>query len=230
MNSMDLKLTFDIESTSQKPTSLILNLLDKYGYKAIFFVPAKILESNPKIFLSIRNRGHEIGLHGFEHERFDTLTKKQKQYLLKKSVKIYKKIFKVNPRYFRAPQFSSDIELLNLLENFGFKYDSSTVQFPISQMIFFPSKIPLYIKQHKFNSYLKKQNMSLREVPVSSCILPISLFSLRILPLFIFKILVKLSSISRKDKKIVFLAHSYEFKNQKAINKFESFLKTWKRK
>ena len=223
MDKMELKLTFDIESTSPKPINLILDILDWHNYKAIFFVPAKILDSSPAIFLKIRNKGHEIGLHGYKHERFDMLNQQEKQKILEKSIKIYKSLFKTAPECFRAPQFSADFELLNLLEELKFKYDSSIVQFPISQAIFFPSKISLYLKHLKFNHYINKHNLKIKEMPVSSFIFPISMLSLRLLPLFIFKILSSLSLIFRRDKKIVFLAHSYEF-DTKNLNKFKKFL------
>jgi len=220
---MEFEITIDVETSSEKPLDLFLNLLDKYNYKAIFFVPARLLEKLPEKFLEIKKRGHKIGLHGYEHERFDSLDKKEKEKRIIKGIKIYKKILKTNPKYFRAPQFSADFELLELLEKHNFKEDYSVVSCPITQVIFFPSKIPLFFKQLKFKKLIKQKNMKIKENPLSSFILPVSMFSFKILPFFIFNCIIKLSLMFSKNKKIIFLIHSYEL-NQKSIKKLRKLL------
>lgn len=49
---------------------MILDLLDKYGVKATFFVPGFVAECNPDVVRRIAAAGHEIGNHGYTHERF----------------------------------------------------------------------------------------------------------------------------------------------------------------
>lgn len=207
----------------------IEKIFSKHKIKPVLFVTCQCLEKYPKIFQKLKKQDYEINLHGYKHERFDILNKKQKQEILKKAVSVYKKIFRRNPKAFRAPQFSADFELLELLEKYDFKYDSSIMQFPISQIIFFPGRFSLYLKQFKFTKKIKEKNMKIREIPVSSFIFPISMFSLRILPVFLFNLLANLTIFFRKDKKLVFLAHSYEFKNNKLLNKLEKFLKKWQK-
>lgn len=200
--------------------------LEKSSIKISFFVTCDCLQKFPSLFRKLAKK-HEIALHGYLHERWDVLGRKEKEERLDKAIKIYKKIFKKSPKGFRAPQFSADFELLELLEKKGFEYDSSIVQFPLSQAIFFPSRFHLYLRQCNFQEQIKKKKMKIREIPVSSFILPISMFSLRILPQFIFNSFAKLSVLFRKDKTLLFLIHSYEFNNAnfKRLNKFFKILK-----
>ncbi len=222
---MKVELTIDVESNPKKILKLIKELKNQQKIeKIILYVVTKILKKYKKQFKKLKKQGIEIGLHGYEHERFDVLTKKQKQERITKAVRIYKEIFKQNPKYFRAPQFSADFQLIEILNSFNFKIDSSTVQFPVSQIIFFPKRLPLYLNQHSFKKKIKRKKLKIKEEPASCFILPISLFSLKLLPLFAFKILTYLSLLFRKDKKIIFLSHSYEF-DEKTANKLKNFLK-----
>ena len=46
----------------------ILNLLDKHGIPATFFVPGITAERYPEVVREIGRCGHEIGYHGYIHE------------------------------------------------------------------------------------------------------------------------------------------------------------------
>lgn len=48
----------------------ILDMLDRYGVKATFFVPGLTAERYPDVIMRIAEAGHEIGHHGYAHERF----------------------------------------------------------------------------------------------------------------------------------------------------------------
>ena len=204
----------------------IVKTFEKSRIKIILFVTCDCLQKFPSLFRKLAKK-HEIALHGYMHERWDILSRQEKENKLEKAVKIYKKIIGKNPKGFRAPQFSADFELLELLEKKGFEYDSSIVQCPISQAIFFPSRFFLYLNQCSFKKKLEAKKMKLKEIPVLSFILPISAFSLRKLPGWLFNIFAKLSLIFRKDKILVFLIHSYEF-NQTHLRKLNNFFKIFK--
>lgn len=228
---MKVFVTIDVEpapgkkdySGIKKGLARLIGILKKNKLKAIFFVTSDYLEKYAGMFRNLRKKGYEIALHGFEHERWDILSKTEKKAILERAIKTYKKILGKRPKGFRAPQFSADFELLELLEKKGFVYDSSIVQCPISQAIFFPSRLFLYLKQCKFQEKIKRKKMKIKEIPVSSFILPISMFSLKILPLFIFIFLSRLSLVFKKHKQLVILAHSYEL-NDRNFKKLEKFL------
>ena len=61
-------LTFD-DGPIPEVTPWILDLLDKHGIKATFFVVGNNVQKHPEIFRMITDRGHSIGNHTFNHVR-----------------------------------------------------------------------------------------------------------------------------------------------------------------
>ena len=61
-------LTFD-DGPIPEVTPWILELLDKHGIKATFFVVGNNVQKYPEIFKMITDRGHRIGNHTFNHVR-----------------------------------------------------------------------------------------------------------------------------------------------------------------
>ncbi len=49
-------------------TEQILDILDKYGVKATFFVTGEEADTNPERYRAIVDRGHSIGMHSFTHK------------------------------------------------------------------------------------------------------------------------------------------------------------------
>ena len=47
----------------------LLGLLEHLNVPATFFVPGHIAENHPRMVEAIVNGGHEIGLHGYLHEK-----------------------------------------------------------------------------------------------------------------------------------------------------------------
>src|SRR5947207_3165890 len=47
----------------------ILNVLDRYGIKAGWYIPGWIIERYPELCREIVRRGHEVGQHGYLHEK-----------------------------------------------------------------------------------------------------------------------------------------------------------------
>lgn len=59
-------LTFD-DGPSSVNTMKILEILDEYDVKATFFVLGSMSEKNPEVLLTIHDKGHSIGNHGYSH-------------------------------------------------------------------------------------------------------------------------------------------------------------------
>lgn len=64
----ELYLTFD-DGPTPEVTPRVLDLLKKYNAKATFFCLGKNIEKHPEIFAQIKNDGHTIGNHSFDHPR-----------------------------------------------------------------------------------------------------------------------------------------------------------------
>ena len=183
----------------------LTKILNKKNIKITFFVTAKILEKYPKIFQNLKKQGHEVALHGYNHERFDELSLKRKDELLKKSIKIYKKILNENPKGFRAPQHSIDDETLFLLKKYKFKYDSSLIPWNFHHILLPQIKV-------KFSNNFKKMRIhkinELYEIPITSFILPLTAFTIRLLPFSFFKIYLRVVNLFQTK---IFFMHSWDF-------------------
>jgi len=202
--SVDIEKDLDGNYKGISAIDSLLKILDKRKIKATFLIPAKAIEKFPKKFKKLKKQGHEIALHGYKHERWDELKKENKEKPLKKAISIYRRIFKSYPAGFRAPQHSIDKETLFLLEKYNFKYDSSLIPWNFHHIFFPQIKI-------KFSNNFKKMKPhrinKLKEIPISSFILPFSAFTIRLLPYNLFKIYLR---IINKYKVKVFFMHSWD--------------------
>jgi peptidoglycan/xylan/chitin deacetylase (PgdA/CDA1 family) len=61
-----LYLTFD-DGPDSSSTLQLLGILDRYKVKAVFFCSGKHSSENPDLIKRIREEGHAIGNHGFNH-------------------------------------------------------------------------------------------------------------------------------------------------------------------
>jgi peptidoglycan-N-acetylglucosamine deacetylase len=61
-------LTFD-DGPSPEHTPKVLDLLEKARVKATFFVLGSKAEAHPEIVRAIAERGHALGVHGYDHDR-----------------------------------------------------------------------------------------------------------------------------------------------------------------
>lgn len=214
---MNISLTIDVEEdlhtggikSLKFGLPRLFQVLDKYSIKATLFVPALLIKKYPKIFKAIKKNGHEIALHGYEHERFDDLSYAEKDLRIKKAVQIYKIAFSKPPSGFRAPQLSIDKDTLELLCKYGFTYDSSYSPFNFPQLIFFPRRFKLWLNGFFKPLRISKIETNFYEVPISSFFIPFTSMYLRILNPFFLKLYLKLLTLTNRD--IVFFAHSWDF-------------------
>ena len=67
-NKKVIYLTFD-DGPTEELTHWILKTLDDFGVKATFFCIGNNAEKLPEIVDEIRQKGHKVGIHGYEHRR-----------------------------------------------------------------------------------------------------------------------------------------------------------------
>ena len=61
-----LYLTFD-DGPNPGSTDKLISILSKHNIKALFFCSGKAAEKNPRLMEKLRNNGHLIGNHGYNH-------------------------------------------------------------------------------------------------------------------------------------------------------------------
>ena len=123
----------------------ILDLLDKYETKATFFVLGIVAEKHPGLIREIYRKGHEIASHAYSHKTLYELGEDEFRKEVEKSTRLLESITGEKPIGFRAPSFSinnSTKWALRILEEYGFKYDSSI--FPIKTMLYGVPNAPLH--------------------------------------------------------------------------------------
>lgn len=103
----------------------ILDFLERQEIKASFFVPAKIAEDYPSLIKKIDEKGHEIGHHGYHHERYVDLSPEEQINIINKSQKIFKEVIGKEAVGYRTPSGDWSRETAGILEGMGFSYSSS---------------------------------------------------------------------------------------------------------
>lgn len=121
----------------ERQNKIILDLLEETGNKATFFILGMLAKYKPELVKAIANKGHEIAIHGQNHEAMFTLSPDKAFRDLEESVKIVSEITGQKIYGYRAPFFSineTNLYVLEILADLGLTYDSSI----------FPLKMPRY--------------------------------------------------------------------------------------
>jgi len=131
-------------------TIRLLEILDQYNVSATFFMVADVAKRYPKIVDALRGSRHEIASHSLTHQ--SGIDAKTKEPLISyqdwcneqaEAKKTLEDIFGVDVIGFRAPNAVLANWMLPLLEEIGFRYDSSVA----------------------FNTLYNKTNVKLRNIP-----------------------------------------------------------------
>ncbi len=135
----------------ESSTMRILDLFDRHGVKATFFVLGWVARKTPRLVSEIARRGHEIGCHSFWHRLVYGLSPEDFRSDLREATRTIEDAAQVKLRGHRAPSYSitrQSLWALDVLAEEGYAYDSSI--FPIRHDIYgfpefprFPVKVRL---------------------------------------------------------------------------------------
>jgi peptidoglycan-N-acetylglucosamine deacetylase len=103
----------------------VLDLLERYGVQATFFVPGHSADTWPHLVKEIAARGHELGNHGYLHEVPNTLDAATERSVIERGNEAIERACGVRPRGFRSPSWDLSPHTLDILRDLGFAYDSS---------------------------------------------------------------------------------------------------------
>jgi peptidoglycan/xylan/chitin deacetylase (PgdA/CDA1 family) len=105
----------------------ILRMLDRQQVPASFFIPAVSAALHPQMVPSIlEKKVHEIGIHGWIHERLPTLNNEaEEQRLLDQSLELLTRQMGKRPVGYRAPSWKFSKFTMAQIQKAGFLYDSS---------------------------------------------------------------------------------------------------------
>ena len=103
----------------------ILKVLEKYGVKASFYVPAVSALLHPDEQRRVVEEGHEIGIHGWIHELNSVLPYEAERDLMRRSSDTLEQITGVRPVGLRTPSWDFSWHTLEIEKEMGLAYDSS---------------------------------------------------------------------------------------------------------
>jgi peptidoglycan/xylan/chitin deacetylase (PgdA/CDA1 family) len=105
----------------------LLGLLEHLAVPATFFIPGYIVEQHPRMVEAIVARGHEIGLHGYLHEKLAYLSEAEEEEILARCIGILESHTGTRPVGFRAPWFEINPWTPSLLSRHGIDYCASAM-------------------------------------------------------------------------------------------------------
>ncbi len=117
-----------LPSRVENNTRRILDLLDRHGVKATFFVLGWIAEKYPELVKEVAAKGHEIASHGYAHRLVYEMTPDEFRDDLKRSMDIIESTVGQKVLGFRATSFSimkNSLWALDTIAQLGFVYDAS---------------------------------------------------------------------------------------------------------
>ena len=237
INSADVELTSIAKNNPTKAMAKkvlkrglprLLDLYSKYDVESTLFYTGDIVELEPEVVDIAKDRGHEIGCHGYTHYSttgFDVMNYDEQVKQLTLSKKIIEDVS--GPICsFRSPELRINGDTIKALEHSGFTIDSSVS----SQRFDGPLS---YGTSMKFNwltsprgpynpskeNPFKRGDSNILEIPVSAFLFPYITTSMRISPPIFRKLENFLLKESLKSKNpVVFLTHP----NECIYEKYES--------
>ncbi len=110
------------------PTVAVPRILETYrrlGLKQSFFVPGWCLETYPDAVEAILAGGHEIGHHGWIHEDPVATKGADQAEAFEKALAAHLRITGKSPAGYRAPVYNVTQQVIDVLVQHDFRYDSS---------------------------------------------------------------------------------------------------------
>jgi len=213
-----IAITFDVELRQLVPSALSipLDMLDRHNIRATFFILGRLADRNPEVPMEILSRGHELGCHGYVHDPYDQKKFSEIETDVEKGTKAVRKFGDVIG--FRAPYFRPHKKLAAVLEDFGYRYDSSV---PSKRFDLFMGRTnnpynllaPMKPYHPSTENIFRKGNSEILEIPLPGFILPLLGVTMRNVGL---KFFIQFTNfVNFFSGFIVFDIHEWEF--------FESF-------
>ncbi len=212
------RLKYDKEYSLEEGIKIYTDLLDKYNIKSTLFLLNSSLDNSKDYLLNAIKNGHEIALHGLNH--ISPLEDNNFKENIKNAKDNIENELNIKIKGYRAPCFGVNEDIINIIKEYDFKYDSSNLDFKDAIK---SGKIDLN-NYDKLNDNIHKNGgfyeYSLNKINFFGKIIPISGGAyIRLIPWFLLKHFVK-KAIKNTDS-YIFYVHPYELINKK-LPKFKN--------
>jgi hypothetical protein len=113
---------------SERPNSralhALLHTLQPYHSGPTFFIPAVVLNRHPQLISDIARQGAEIGIHGYVHNDYRTLSAEEQYTQTRQAMEIFQRT-RVTYAGFRNPYLGWTEDSLEVFRTLGFAYESN---------------------------------------------------------------------------------------------------------
>jgi len=114
----------------------LLDLFDRFGVRATFFVCGRDLPAQTHVVVEMARRGHEIANHSTGHRNgFARLSSAEKRADIAATGELIAQATGRQPVGFKSPGFSFSPDLLAVLADLGYLYDSSLLPTPYAPLL-----------------------------------------------------------------------------------------------
>lgn len=149
----------------------IMRIWEHFDIRQTVYIPGWCVETYPDVVRALADAGHEIGHHGWLHERVNALTPEGEADVLRRGIDAIEKLTGRRPVGYRCPSGAFSPATLDLLLAEGFTYDASLsgddvpylIESAVGSMIELPSDHalddwPQYVNMRDFNHMLPIQS------------------------------------------------------------------------
>ena len=98
--------------------------LQDYASAPTFFIPAVVLDRHPRLIAEIAGRGVEVGVHGYVHNDYRTLSAEQQYTQTQQALEIFNNT-QTNHAGFRNPYLGWTEDSLEVFRQLDFRYESN---------------------------------------------------------------------------------------------------------
>ncbi|MEX0158713.1 MULTISPECIES: polysaccharide deacetylase family protein [unclassified Microbacterium] len=103
----------------------LLETFKNAGITTTWCVPTHTMQTFPDAVAAVVEAGHEIAAHGVYHEYVPKLEKDEERRLLELQLELHSALIGRTPSGYRSPALDITINTISLLEELGFRWDSS---------------------------------------------------------------------------------------------------------
>ena len=112
------------ESPIRHALHTIIDTLQEYNGAPTFFIPAVVLGRHPALIAEIARDGAEIGIHGYVHNDYRTLSTGEQYRQTRQAISVFEKN-KIAYQGFRNPYLGWTEESLDVYASMGINYESN---------------------------------------------------------------------------------------------------------
>lgn len=112
-------LTFDA-AWGNEDTETLIEILDRYGVKATFFVIGQWAEKYPESVRALYDAGHDIMNHSYDHRHYTELSSADMVQDAHRASEAIRKITGTRPNLFRPPYGDYNASVVESLQNAGY--------------------------------------------------------------------------------------------------------------